>query len=106
MARYDCIAVYIMASQRNGTIYIGVTSDLIRRAHEHREGLVEGFAQRYGCKLLVWFEQHEQMHTALAREKQLKLYRRAWKLRLIEKHNPRWRDLFDDFSNLPSSEPG
>lgn len=103
MARYEFIAVYIMASQRNGTLYIGVTSNLIKRAHEHREGLVEGFTARYGCKLLVWFEQHEAMHSALAREKQLKLFRRAWKLTLIEKDNPTWRDLFEDFINPPGS---
>jgi putative endonuclease len=101
MARYEFIAVYIMASQRNGTLYVGVTSDLIKRAYEHREGLVEGFTQKYGCKTLVWFEQHEQMHTAIEREKELKLFRRAWKLQLIEKSNPTWRDLFDDFVNPP-----
>lgn len=103
MARYEFIAVYIVASRRNGTLYIGVTSDLIKRAQEHREELVDGFTRRYGCKLLVWFEQHEQMHTAMTREKQLKLYRRAWKLRLIEERNPQWRDLFDDFINPPAT---
>jgi putative endonuclease len=97
MARYEFIAVYIMASQRNGTLYIGVTSDLLERGHQHREGLIDGFARRYGCKLLVWFEQHEQMHTALSREKELKLYQRKWKLDLIEKTNPQWRDLYEDF---------
>lgn len=101
MSRYEFIAVYIMASERNGTLYIGVTSDLIKRAHEHREGLIPGFTKNYHCKLLVWFEQHEQMHTALTREKQLKLFRRAWKLRLIEEANPRWRDLYPDFINPP-----
>lgn len=99
MARYEFIAVYIVASQRNGTPYIGVTSDLQRRAYEHREGLIDGFTKKYGCKLLVWFERHEQMHTALAREKELKLFRRAWKLELIEKTNPQWRDLHEDFVN-------
>jgi putative endonuclease len=115
MARYEFIAVYIVASQRNGTLYIGVTSNLPRRAYEHREGLIDGFSKKYGCKLLVWFERHEQMHTALAREKELKLFRRAWKLELIEKNNPQWRDLYEDFINprhisqawRPSSEqPG
>lgn len=105
MARYEFIAVYIMASRRNGTLYIGVTSDLPKRAYEHREGLIDGFASRYGCKLLVWFEQHQQMHTAITREKQLKLFRRAWKIALIEKNNPHWRDLFDDFINPPGSTP-
>lgn len=106
MARYEFIAVYIMASQRNGTLYVGVTSDLVRRAYEHREGLIAGFTKEYGCKLLAWFEQHEQMHTALRREKQLKVYRRAWKIRLIEEHNPRWRDLYADFTDPPPRDPG
>ena len=101
MARYDFIAVYIMASRRNGTLYIGVTSDLLERGHQHREGLVEGFSQKYGCKLLVWFEQHEQMHTALSREKELKLCRRVRKLELIEKNNPQWRDLYGPFAFRP-----
>jgi putative endonuclease len=96
MARYECIAVYIMASRRNGTLYLGVSSDLMARAQQHREGLIEGFSQKYCCKLLVWWEGHEQMHTALAREKAIKTWRRAWKLALIEKANPQWRDLFED----------
>lgn len=72
MPGYEFIAVYIMASGRNGTIYVGVTSNLIKRAHEHREGAIDGFTRKYGCKTLVWFEQHQEMHTALAREKELK----------------------------------
>ena len=99
MPRYDCIAVYIMANQPNGTLYLGVTSDLPQRAHQHREGLIDGFSKKYGCKLLVWYEQHEQMHTALAREKEIKKWRRTWKLRLIETSNPQWRDLYQDFIN-------
>jgi putative endonuclease len=71
------------------------------RVQQHREGLIDGFTKKYGCKLLVWYEQHEQMHTALAREKELKLYRRTWKLNLIEKQNPQWRDLYEDFLNPP-----
>lgn len=101
MSRYECIGVYIMANERNGTLYIGVTSKLVARAHQHREGLVEGFSKKYGCKLLVWYEQHEQMHTALARAKELKKWRRAWKLALIEKANPQWRDCYEDFINAP-----
>jgi putative endonuclease len=97
MARYECIAVYIMASQRNGTLYLGVTSDLMNRALQHRQGQIEGFSNTRGCKLLVCWEQHEEMHTALAREKEIKKWRRDWKLALIEKANPQWRDLFDDF---------
>jgi putative endonuclease len=95
---YEFIAVYIMASQRNGTLYVGVTSDLLPRVQQHREGLIKGFTKKYGCKLLVWYEQHEQMHTALSREKELKLYQRKWKLELIEKTNPQWRDLYETSS--------
>ncbi|MGE3303638.1 MAG: GIY-YIG nuclease family protein [Hyphomonadaceae bacterium] len=94
MARYDFIAVYIMASQRNGTIYIGVTSDLPTRIHLHRAGKEEGFTKRYGCKTLVWFEPHGDMASAIRRETQLKGWRRAWKLRLIEERNPQWLDLY------------
>jgi putative endonuclease len=86
--------VYIMASDRNGTLYIGVTSDLVRRAWEHREGLAEGFTERYGCKLLVWFECHDRIDEAIRREKQIKEWRRAWKLREIEAAHPDWNDLF------------
>ncbi|MBL8536346.1 MAG: GIY-YIG nuclease family protein [Hyphomonadaceae bacterium] len=95
------IAVYIMASKRNGTLYLGVTATLIQRAHQHREGLIEGFSQRYGCKMLVWFEQHQEMPAAIAREKDIKKWRRGWKLNLIEKQNPQWRDLYEDFVNPP-----
>ena len=86
--------VYIMASARNGTLYIGVTSDLLKRAWEHREGIAAGFTKRYGCKLLVWFEVHDRIDDAILREKQMKEWRRAWKLRQIEAMNPDWRDLF------------
>lgn len=101
MARYDCIAVYIMANQPNGTLYIGVTSDLMQRIHQHREGAIDGFTVKYECKTLVWFEQYEQMHAAIAREKDIKKWRRAWKLRLIEEANPQWCDLYEDFVGLP-----
>ena len=86
--------VYVMASGRNGTLYIGVTSDLVKRAYEHREGLIEGFTSRYGCKTLVWFEVHDRIDAAILREKQMKEWRRAWKLREIEAANPGWNDLF------------
>ena len=89
--------VYIMASQRNGTLYIGVTSDLLARLYQHREGMFEGFAKRYAVKRLVWFEQHATMDAAITREKQLKKWNRAWKLRLIEEGNPDWRDLAVEF---------
>jgi len=87
-------AVYLMASQRNGTLYIGVTSDLIKRTWQHRTHAVEGFTNQYSINLLVWFEQHETMESAIAREKALKKWNRAWKLFLIEKTNPDWMDLW------------
>jgi putative endonuclease len=101
MSRHEFIAVYIMASKRNGTLYLGVTDSLIRRAHQHREGLIDGFSKKYACKHLVWYEQHTEISAAIAREKDMKDWRRAWKLTLIEKTNPQWRDLYDDFSNPP-----
>ena len=87
-------AVYIMASKPNGTLYVGVTSDLVQRVWQHREGVADGFSKRYGCKLLVWFELHATMEYAIAREKQLKAGSRKKKLALIEGGNPQWRDLF------------
>ena len=87
-------AVYIIASRRNGTIYTGVTSDLVRRVWQHKEGSV-GFTARYGCKLLVWYEIHEEMLPAIAREKQLKAGSRRRKLALIEAMNPEWDDLWE-----------
>ncbi|MGM4966641.1 GIY-YIG nuclease family protein [Tardiphaga sp. 1201_B9_N1_1] len=86
--------VYIMASRRNGTLYTGVTSNLPKRIYEHREGLVSGFSKSYGCKLLVWFEVHETMESAIAREKQIKAGSRTKKLALIEAVNPNWKDLY------------
>ena len=85
-----------MASKRNGTIYTGLTSDLPKRAWQHREGLVDGFTKRYGCKLLVWFEAHKTIEHAILREKQIKAGNRKAKLKLIEAMNPTWRDLFED----------
>ena len=87
-------AVYIMASRRNGTLYVGVTSDLVARVWQHRTGAIDGFTKRYGCKLLVWFELGDAMEGAIAREKQIKGGSRARKLALIEKDNPRWQDLY------------
>ncbi len=89
-------AVYVIASNRNGTLYVGVTSDLVARAAQHRAGSIPGFTSRYGCKLLVYFEQYEDMPTAILREKQIKAGSRAKKLALIEGSNPTWRDLFND----------
>ncbi len=90
-------AVYIMASQERGTLYIGVTGDLKLRVWEHRDGVVEGFTKRYGVKCLVWFEFQPDFPLAIAREKQLKKWNRAWKLKLIEGSNPGWRDLWGEF---------
>ena len=87
--------VYILCSKRNGTLYIGVTSDLVRRIWEHRNDLVEGFTKRYGVHRLVWYELHKSMESAIQREKRLKEWRRTWKLELIERTNPDWEDLYD-----------
>ena len=85
---------YIMASRLNGTIYIGVTSNLAQRAYQHRNGLLGDFTRRYGCKLLVWFEAYDDLQDARTRELQLKKWKREWKLQLIEKCNPDWLDLY------------
>ena len=87
-------AVYILASQRNGTLYIGVTSDLVQRVWQHRNGLVEGFTKKYGVHRLVYYELHADMTEAIQREKRLKKWNRAWKIELIEKENPEWLDLW------------
>jgi putative endonuclease len=89
-------AVYILASRRNGTLYIGVTSDLLQRVWQHRTGVVPGFTKRYGCKTLVWYELHSTMPDAIAREKQLKGGSRKKKLDLIETANLDWRDLYEE----------
>ena len=88
-------AVYILASQRNGTLYIGVTSDLVQRIWQHKNDVVEGFTKEYGVHLLVWYELHEDMESAIIREKRLKKWNREWKLRLIEEKNPNWQDLYE-----------
>jgi putative endonuclease len=86
--------VYILASQPRGTLYIGVTNDLIRRVNEHRNDLIEGFTKKYGVHLLVHYEQCTDVSVAIWREKRLKKWNRAWKIRLIERENPEWRDLY------------
>src|SRR5690606_29367759 len=86
--------VYIVASRKRGTVYTGVTNDLVRRTQEHREGLVPGFTKQHNCKRLVWFETHEDIEVAIQREKQVKRWRRPWKDELIEASNPDWRDLW------------
>ena len=88
--------VYILASKRNGTLYIGVTNDLIKRIYEHKHDLVDGFTKRYRVHDLVYFEAHQDIQQAITREKQMKKWNRNWKLRLIEKTNPTWRDLYDE----------
>ncbi len=87
-------AVYILAGKRNGTLYIGVTSDLVKRVWEHKNNMVEGFTKRYGVHQLVWYELHDNMESAIEREKRLKNWKRAWKLKLIEGVNPDWEDLY------------
>ena len=89
-------AVYILASQRNGTVYVGVTSDVVQRIWQHKNGLAGGFSQAYSVHMLVYFEQHADMVAAITREKQIKKWRRAWKVALIEKTNPGWHDLWID----------
>ena len=92
--------VYIMASRRNGTIYIGSTDNLPRRTWEHRNGVVKSFTRTHGCALLVWYEVHATLESARLREKQMKEWRRAWKLREIEGMNPEWEDFFERIAHL------
>ena len=87
--------VYIVTNQKNGTLYIGVTSDLERRVYEHREGLTPGFSSQHSCGRLVWYEEHDSIGTAIRREKSLKRWYRQWKVELIEAMNPGWEDLFE-----------
>ena len=89
-------AVYILANKRNGTLYIGVTSNLKRRIWDHKNKMIEGFTKRYNVTQLVWYELHNTMESAIIREKRLKDWKRKWKLELIEKSNPDWRDLFQE----------
>ena len=88
--------VYMLASQPNGTLYTGVTNDLVRRVSEHKHDFTPGFTSRYGVKHLVWSEPHDDIEQAILREKRIKRWRRKWKLALIEAENPRWRDLYND----------
>ena len=87
--------VYIMASRRNGTIYIGSTSNLVQRAWQHREAVADGFTRRYGCKMLVWYEAHDSIDGARLRELQMKKWKRPWKLSEVERINPDWADLYE-----------
>jgi len=90
--------VYILASKPRGTLYVGVTNDLVRRVGEHRDGKVEGFTRKYGLKTLVWFEEHATVPLAIQREKNIKHWVRKWKVELIEKSNPRWNDLWGEIT--------
>ena len=103
MTRDSQPTVYLLASRRHGTLYVGVTSDLIKRIAEHRDGLIEGFTKDYGVKRLVWFEQHATMEAAILREKRIKKWKREWKINLIREKNADWRDLAVDlgFAMLP-----
>ena len=95
MERIPC--VYLVASGFHGTLYIGVTSNLVGRLYQHREGVTDGFSKRYGVKRLVWFELHGTMETAIKRERSIKRWQRQWKIELIERENPTWRDMAEDF---------
>ncbi|MGH7818722.1 MAG: GIY-YIG nuclease family protein [Candidatus Binatia bacterium] len=88
--------VYLLASRRNGTLYVGVTSDLIKRVWQHKQNLIDGFTKRYGVHTPVWYEPHESIESAIRREKAIKEWKRRWKLELIEKQNPEWRNLYED----------
>ena len=87
---------YILASQKNGTLYVGVTSDIIKRVYEHKQNLVDGFTKKYNVHELVYYEKHIEVNEAILREKQIKKWNRKWKIRLIEENNPGWKDLYDE----------
>jgi putative endonuclease len=95
----------MLCSQRNGTLYVGVTSDLIKRVYEHKNNLVDGFTKKYNVHSLVWYEVHDSAETAIQREKQIKKWERPWKLRLIEELNPQWKDLYNDLFEVPGFPP-
>ncbi len=88
--------VYLLASQRNGTLYVGVTSDLVQRIWQHKNDLAEGFTKRYGVHMLVWYEECGTMEAAISRERAIKEWKRAWKIRLIENRNPEWKDIYNE----------
>ncbi len=98
--------VYILSSKRNGTLYVGVTSDLVKRTHQHKSGETKGFTSKHGVKFLVYYEIFDDMETAIRREKAVKKWRRAWKLELIEKSNPGWRDLYPEITGFPLAREG
>jgi len=87
--------VYILCSKQNGTLYTGVTSNLVKRVYEHKNNLADGFTRKYYVHLLIWYEVHQTAESAITREKQIKTWKRSWKLKLIEEHNPEWNDLYE-----------
>ncbi len=95
--------VYLLCSKRNGTLYLGVTTHLVQRIQQHRQGIFDGFSKKYGVRRLVWYECYDEIEPAILREKRIKKWRRAWKLELIEKDNASWRDLAEDFGFEPLS---
>lgn len=95
--------VYILASKRNGTLYIGVTNDLLKRVYQHKNDLVEGFTKKYGVHILVYWEQCGSIESAITREKQLKVWQRKWKIRIIEEMNPEWKDLYNELTGFQPS---
>ena len=99
----DMYYVYIMASQRNGTLYIGVTNNLIKRVYEHKNDLVDGFTKKYRVHRLVYYEQTDDVRSAIEGEKRLKIWNRQWKLRLIEQMNPEWKDLYNELTGFQPS---
>ncbi len=98
--------VYIMASKKNGTLYVGVTSNLVKRVYQHKHNLVEGFTQKYGAHTLVYYEQHLSAESAIKREKRLKEWQRKWKIALIEKNNPEWNDLYTEITGSRGQAAG
>ncbi len=90
--------VYMMTNKRNGTLYTGVSKDLVRRVYEHKHGILQGFTKRYGLKMLVWFEHHTDVSEAIKREKNIQAWKRQWKLEMIEKSNPNWNDLYEEIT--------
>ena len=100
--KHKTFAVYIMASWRNGTLYVGVTSDLLKRVHQHKEGTYDGFTKKYSVNRLVWYEIHDNAEAAITREKHMKAWKRIWKIRVIEEKNPEWMDLY---LTLTGSQP-
>jgi putative endonuclease len=94
---YEQYYVYILASKKNGTLYIGVTSDLVKRICEHKQKLIDGFTKEYNVHALIYYEQHNEIEEAILREKQMKKWNRKWKIRLIEENNPEWKDLRDEY---------